>query len=734
MQKRSDSGLTVGDFAGATLFNPSGWIARWGLACCILTSAFCIWALAYQLPLAQTIHVGGEAALQRRDDDDQFLLGENGSEPADRVDAPEDPRGYRWWWEEVERTGQAPYRWTSGSTTVLVPGAGGGPYLVEILARSGRQGEPAPTVWSSGGAELALSLPDSPRRYRLLARAERSGDLRIELRTQPYLVPGGDPRELGFVLHEVRLSSAGAGLRAPAWATLGWLGLSVATVYGLALGLRLGRRWAWGAAAGAILAVAWCLALYRPALGVFAPALGGLALGCLAMAALAWLALRVVAGERAPAWLEEARPVLALALLAFALRMGGLLHPQALFSDLGFHTNNLFRVTLGGLFFTAGLPSDAGGGQAPYPPGLYLLLVPGELFAGSGAARRLLMQGGTALLDCLAIPLIWVLLRRAGMGVRAAAFAAACYLLPTPALEAFSIGEQANLGGQALALPLLALLGMGVLGREGGRRTTDEGGRLEDDRRRTKAGGRRTRGDDAGEALSAGWLALVSRPSSVVLLATATALALLGHSGVTLSVGATVAAAWLFAWAGRLRGRAGPIDSLSLTIGAGAGLALALLLFYSAPIFLGAIAARGDSGDQGVSLPQVAGDFARALAGLAPPEDRRVPLPPLLGPAAIIGLALILRDRSAQAAPLRALLGAWWAGTLLTLALLVVAGQGVRWAIFLYPALCVGAGVALDALWRWGLPGRLLASACLAVIIVAGLLTWIVTIRDYIHI
>ena len=54
-------------------------------------------------------------------------------------------------------------------------------------------------------------------------------------------------------------------------------------------------------------------------------------------------------------------------------------------------------MTLGGLFFTAGLPSDAGGGQAPYPPGLYLLLMPGELLAGSGEARRLLMQGGTAL-------------------------------------------------------------------------------------------------------------------------------------------------------------------------------------------------------------------------------------------------------------------------------------------------------------------------------------------------
>jgi len=670
----------------------------------LLASAFCLWLLAYQFPFAQTIHVGGEASLQRREDDDQFLFGENGSEPADRVEAPDDPRGYRWWWEEVQRTGQAPYRWTSAETTLLVPGAGGGRYLVEILARSGRPGEPAPTAWTLGDAlPLELSLPaGDARRYRLLAAADGRGDLRIVMRTTPYVAPG-DPRELGFVLHEVRLRAVDAGLRVPAWPTLGWLGLVVGLLYGLAVMLQVGRRGALVLAGGAILGVAYCLAAYRPALTVFAPALGLLALSCAAMAALAWPLLR---GRR------EALHILAMVLLAFALRMGGMLHPQALFSDLGFNANNLFGVTLGRVFFTAGLPSDAGGGQAPYPPGLYLLLLPGQLLAAGGEARRLLVQGGTALLDSLTIVAIWALMRRAGFGQRVATIAAACYLLPTPALEAFSIGEYANLGGQALALPLLALLALGAAAAT-------------DDRRPTT--------DDRQWAVPLGSPAVVRGWPSVVILATAIALALLGHSGVTLSAGALVAAAWALAWAERLRGRIGPVDPLRLTVAAAGGLGLALLLYYSAPAFVAALMERG-GGAQGTPPLQLLADFARALAGLAPPEDRRVPLPPLIGPAALGGLALLLRQGRPQAAPLRALLVAWWIGTLLTLTLLIVADQGVRWAIFLYPALCIGAGILLEAIWGRGAFGRLAAAAALAVIVAAGLLIWIVTIRDYIHV
>ena len=682
---------------------------------CILTFACCIWSLAYQLPLAQTIHVGGEVALQRRDDDAPFLRGANGSEPADRVDAPGTPRGYIWWWEQSQRTGQPPYRWTSAETTLLVPGAGGGPYLVEILARGGRpDGVPTQTLWTPGVAPpLDLSLPaGKPRRYHLLAPADSAGDLRVTMQTTPYVAPG-DPRELGFVLHELRLQALGRAPRAPAWPTLGWLALAVGVIYGLARALAVGRVGALALAAGSALLAAAALAAFRPALTVFAPTLALLALSCAALAVLAWPLVQVISRRRSAVESGEVTQLLALVLLAFALRMGGMLHPQALFSDLGFNANNLYRLSLGEVFLTAGLPSDVGGGRAPYPPGFYLVLLPGELLAVGGAARRLLVQGGAALLDSLSLVLVWALLRRADLGRRAAALGAACYLLPTPALEAFLIGEYANLGGQALALPLLALLGLGLV-QGTGHRAQGTGGRSGTVHRPPST---------------------VHRPPSTVLLAAAVAMALLAHSGVTLSVGALVGAAWGLAWLGRLRGRAGPVDPLRLTLGAAAGLALALLLFYSAPLFLGLLAERSPrAGGQGTPPLQIISDTARTLVGIAPPEDRRVPLPPLLGLVGLTGLALALLRPAPRQAPLRASLAAWWLGTALTLALLTLADQGVRWAIFLYPALCLGAGVALDALWRRGRLGRIAASAALAAIITAGFVIWVVTIRDFIHV
>jgi hypothetical protein len=667
----------------------------------LLLAAVCLWSLAYQLPLEQRLHIGGDVALERREDDGPFLEGVNGSEPAERVDDAGDPRGYVWWFEEARRKGIIPYRWTTADSAVVVPGAGGGPYLVEIVAGSGRpDNSEAPTLWTPGTAPpVELSLPAEPRRYRLLAPAGPGGELRVTMRTTPF-TPPGDPRELGFVLHEVRLRDIGAAPRAPAWPALGWLALAVGVIYGLASALHVGRTWSLALAAGAALAAAGALALARPALTVFAPELGLLAVACAALGAAAWpLVRRIAPSEAARA---EAGHVLALVLLAFALRMGGMLHPQALFSDLGLHANKLYEVTLGRVFFTTGLPGDVGGGQQPYPPGGYLMMLPGQLVAAGGEARRLLVQGATALFDSLAVALIWALLRRAGLGTRAAALGAACYLLPTAALESFSIGEYANLAGQALALPLIALLGLGALSRPETRSP------IPDPR------------------------SPISSPRS--LLTAAVALGLLAHSGVTLSVGALVAAAWAFAWAGRLRGRDGAVDPVVLSIGAAAGLVVALLIYYTAPVFLGALADRAGRAGQGAPALKVLGDTLRALLGLTPPQDTRAALPPLLGPAAVAGLVLVLLRRKPNAAPLRALLAAWWAGTALTLALLLVAEQGVRWAIFLYPALCLGAGICLDALWRRGRLGRLAAIAALAIIVGAGLVAWIGLIRDFKHI
>jgi hypothetical protein len=141
-------------------------------------------------------------------------------------------------------------------------------------------------------------------------------------------------------------------------------------------------------------------------------------------------------------------------MLAWIIRLGGLLHPQAYTSDLGLHVNNLVDVVRGTLIFTENLPGEAGGGPAPYPPAQYVMLLPGLLLLPAGH----LVSAGNALADSLTIAWVWLLLRSAGATPAMGLFAGGLYLFATPLLKSLSVGEMANVWGQALVTPLFLLL------------------------------------------------------------------------------------------------------------------------------------------------------------------------------------------------------------------------------------------------------------------------------------
>ena len=368
---------------------------------------------------------------------------------------------------------------------------------------------------------------------------------------------------------------------------------------------------------------------------------------------------------------------------------------HALFSDTALQANKLFEASLGRIFLSAGLPSGAGGGLAPYPPALFILLMPFQLIGSEDHATRiLLVQIGSALLDSLVVALIWVLLLRSGLGRRAALFAAALYLLPVAALESFSIGELANLGGQALAMPFLALLALGFANPQADRRF---------------------------------W--------PLTLLTIALTIALVAHSGVTLSVGALVATTWAMALISRLLRRPWPISPWCLGLVAAISLSFVLMSYYSAPIYLERISSGVEGSGMGRTLGAVVSETGLGLLGVIPPHARARSLPTLLSLSAITGLALLWVAPGPQAGRmrLRALLAAWWVATLLTQGLLLVAEQGVRWALFLYPALALTAGPLLAALGLRGRAGRLVVALLLADIVIVGLSQWIVQLRDYKH-
>jgi hypothetical protein len=666
----------------------------------LLAAGLLLWLGAYQLPFSQTLHVGGDLELRRRHDDRPFLLGVNGSEPPDQVRDPDIPACQSepppaglpcriWWWELFERTGEQPYRWTSAESTFVAPGVGPGRYVVEIRAGGAPGG--TPTSWASaGGPRYDLTLPvGDPRRYRILAAADAAGDLRLTMRATPFAAPG-DPRELGFVLYELRTQAAQAPPHPPAWPQLGWLALVVAAIYLWALAGGAGTVGATAMGALGVAAAAYSLAFHRPALTLFTPLLATLG------AVGAGVTMAVAGVVRRRRWGGEIAALAGLVMAAWALRVAGMLHPHAIFSDSALQANKLFEASLGRVFLTAGLPSAAGGGLAPYPPALFLSLMPLQLVAPPGhEARIVLVQAGTAMLDSLVAALIWLVLRRCGLGRRAALFGAAASLLPTAALESFSVGELANLGGQALAMPFLALLALGLA------------------------------------APAVGW-----RPWPLALLSVALSVALVAHSGVTLSVGALVAAAWAMGLAGLALGRPGALSPARLSLVAAVSLGFALIFYYSAPVYLERVLGGERSSVSGRPPTVILRETALGLLGLIPPGPRSRFLPTLLSLSAIAGLALLWAGRgcSPRAASLRAGLAAWWAATLITQGLLLVASQSVRWGLFIYPALCLSAAPLLAALWRRGRAGRVVAGLSLAAIISFGLGQWIIQLRDYIHV
>ncbi|MBC8163250.1 MAG: hypothetical protein H7Z42_18735 [Roseiflexaceae bacterium] len=350
--------------------------------------------------------------------------------------------------------------------------------------------------------------------------------------------------------------------------------------------------------------------------------------------------------------------------------MIGLLHPQIIFSDIGLNANNLLEFSTGEVLFTEGLPSETGGGQSPYPPALYVLAAPLQLlFEPSGEGRLLLLKVLVAALDSAVAWLIWFVLRRHSA---AALFAAALYLVPAAPLRSFGVGEFANLAGQSLALPLLAALSL-------------LGGRMRE-------------------------------PRVFCLLLLLLMLALLGHAGVTISVILLLGCLGL-CW--MIVPRTRRLVPALLALG---GLAALLVgLFYHSAF---------------AHLLMPPDEVSAALPGLGVGQKlinelSRVFLPPrptispLLALLAAAGFVLMARAHPVRGAPgLWLIIVAWLGSALLSIGVLAVRDQTVRWDLFLYPALCIAAGPLLAALWARGLAGKLGAGLALAAILVQGLWFW----------
>lgn len=614
--------------------------------------------LALQRPISFTLDIGGDLQRGAADEvsapvyDAPYLEGVHAPEPA-----------------TLDVTTTETYRWSYPQATIHVPGLGGGSWATALRIAPPADTQPALTL-SLNQQPLHVALPSAARTLHLLTPPDRTGAVTLDLQAPAYLPPG-DQRELGVRLEHLAIAPLTTRLYLP-WTLLGALGGTLILLGAGALlsGLRPRVTAAIVLAVGA--AMALTLSLERTTLTIFA----GTLLAVSAAALLVLLVGRSIGWELArnrPLDRREVALVAGLTALAFGIRLAGLRHPQANFSDLQLHVNNLEEVTAGRVIFTEGLPCRAGGGRSPYPPGTYLVLLPFQLLTPSSAAHRLVVQAGNTLLDALTIPLLWAALRQvAGPGSRIPLLAAALYLLPLPMLRAMNIGEFANVGGQALALP--AVLGLALW---------------------------------LGTGTSGRWRA----PLLVALLVAA-----LSHSGVLISVALWGACCWLLLLAQRRWQVAWQLSWLG-----GAALLTAAVLYYSA--FLGDPTLRGTNPDCPVPTPLLA-KLSNLGRSVISPDSLTPPWLMLLG---AVGAALAPRRLPALALPLQA----WLLAALLSQVSLLWSEQTVRWQHFVFPALCIGGGITLAALYERRGWGRWTATLMLSFVLIAALVFWIAQIATY---
>jgi hypothetical protein len=293
-------------------------VLNWPFAISLLVALLLV-ALAYQFDTAHTVDVGGyydRVYVSGFHDREQTLAGER-------------------------------FRWSMGEASVIFPGVGGrGRWLVLRLHGWRPAGVPAPDMRVSvNGHYLGRAVVGpAPAEYRFWvpAQAMAGGTARVRLETDAFVPAevgsGTDPRSLGLAVSEVALLPVGAGGFSSGWPAWDQLGLAVLFAGLLYVGLAAAGLPAWWAALGASLAViplAWGLAWHRLWTTIFTSRLAIVAgLGVLFVLLFRWLLRRILARGHVEAAEKEVRFLLAIFLVGFLIKAGGLLYPYSVAVDL----------------------------------------------------------------------------------------------------------------------------------------------------------------------------------------------------------------------------------------------------------------------------------------------------------------------------------------------------------------------------------------------------------------
>lgn len=566
-----------------------------------------------------------------------------------------------------------PFRWSQPQAALRFENLPNGMYQLTLLQLRGNQ-----ALLLIGHTPIRLDAVDTPRRLSLLLPShEHIVELGID--AQPLEAPG-DQRSLGLALSAGQLSRlTRAGLAAP-WRPMA-AGATLLALLWLALrGLGACRREALLIVVPVLVALLAAIRADPLRVGLAPrPLLLACLLGAGAITALLLL-LPPIARHLGVALEDPWRRWLVLSTAGvFVLALAGRFYPASMIGDINFHLNR-FHETLAG---NPLLISRHRGIHFPYPPALYLLLLPLVPLA----EPALLLQISAAALTALALPAIYLVVRRMTGSDRAALAAALLYgIFPAtymPVWWSFDTHIFAQLA--ALIASVYTAWNWGKLQRW----------RI--------------------------WLGLLA-----LLL-----LVFLGHFGfflnMSLLLGLLVVVCWL-----RLPSWRSQAIALALALIA-AGTA-AWLLFYSAylDLFLqhGQSFAAGGMNAVNDRQPTPPSAVLRSILSDGFWRHYAV-LPLLLAPA---GLALLARTPG-HSKILALVAGATFCVSLIfgSLPLLTSSTISTRWLMFSAWALAACGGVAVDYLWRHGRLSRLVALGSVLFVGWWGLRLWLLAMVYYVR-
>jgi hypothetical protein len=387
------------------------------------------------------------------------------------------------------------YRWTTADSTLRLNQVGVARHAFLTLDLGGRPAADQLRLTLNEQPWASLTATTQPRHLMLLLPPDLPQELAIGLHSPTFTV-AGDSRKLGVKVEGFTLTLARDA--APFPTPSQYLAQAVIMLAAQAAAVRLG----WRGRAQALLALPLALALaalLSSELLLTYAYLPRLMIAALGLAALTWLALPLaerlattdhqppttdnkpriedrgsriesrppamataatvgiaISAPRARSYedVREIRLLWALMLGACALRLAGVLYPTFGGQDLGLNLGRLFKTITGQMVVIAG-SSEFANGLTIYPPGPYLVTLPGAVATSDYGS---LLQAVQATLDGATAFLIALVARRLGGSRDAGRFALLLYAGSIPAIAALQFGFSAQIIGQWFTAPLLLLL------------------------------------------------------------------------------------------------------------------------------------------------------------------------------------------------------------------------------------------------------------------------------------